>query len=178
VARAGLRRWARRAWQSSDLCRRRSIRSLRPSAADPRSTARWPGCWPCPRLPRRAAATTGAEPITDNVCAPGHNLRNEKLSLTTTLITKLLTNALAQSQSAADSGDQSPSSGPANLTGRLSMAWKRSGFESPKLHSKSASPSTFDLERRTIVPCDRWAFRANGRRSSSISRLWWLQESA
>jgi hypothetical protein len=46
-----------------------------------------------------------------------------ELSLTTTLITKLLTNALAQSRSAADSGDQSPASGPVYLTGRLPMAW-------------------------------------------------------
>jgi hypothetical protein len=52
---------------------------------------------------------------------------NEKLSLTTTLITKLLTNPLAQSRLTADSGCQSPASGLDHLTGRLSMAWKTSG---------------------------------------------------
>jgi hypothetical protein len=31
------------------------------------------------------------------------------------------------------------------------------GFESPKFHGKSASPSAFDLERRMIVLCDRGA---------------------
>jgi hypothetical protein len=50
-----------------------------------------------------------------------------KVNLTTTLLTKLLTNPLAQSRSTADSGDQSPASRPDHLTGRLSMAWKRSG---------------------------------------------------
>ena len=34
------------------------------------------------------------------------NLRNEKVSLTTRLITKLLTNPLAQSRSTEDAGDQ------------------------------------------------------------------------
>ena len=56
---------------------------------------------------------------------------NEKANLTTILITKLHTNPLAQSRSTADSGDQSPASGPFHLTGRLSMACKRSGVESP-----------------------------------------------
>jgi hypothetical protein len=50
------------------------------------------------------------------------NLRNEKVSLTTTLIAKLLTNPLAQSRSTADAGDQSQASGPVHQTGRLSMA--------------------------------------------------------
>ncbi len=54
-------------------------------------------------------------------------LRNEKVNLTTTLLTKLLTNPLAQSRSTADSGDQSPASRPDHLTGRLSMAWKGLG---------------------------------------------------
>jgi len=47
--------------------------------------------------------------------------------LTTTLITKLLTNQLAQSRPTADADDQSPASGPVHHTGRLSMAWKTSG---------------------------------------------------
>jgi hypothetical protein len=42
--------------------------------------------------------------------------------LTTTLITKLLTNQLAQSRPTADAGDQSPASGPAHQTARLSIA--------------------------------------------------------
>jgi hypothetical protein len=46
--------------------------------------------------------------------------------ITTTLVTKLLTNPLAQSRSTADAGDQSPGSAPVHHTGRLSMAWKRS----------------------------------------------------
>jgi hypothetical protein len=45
------------------------------------------------------------------------NLRNEKVSLTTRLITKLLTNPLAQSRSTADAGDQSPGSGPVHHAG-------------------------------------------------------------
>ena len=40
------------------------------------------------------------------------NHRNEKPSLATILITKVHTNPLAQSRSTADSGDQSPASGP------------------------------------------------------------------
>jgi hypothetical protein len=44
--------------------------------------------------------------------------------LTTTLITKLLTNPLSQSQSTTDPGDRSPASAPVHHTGRLSMAWK------------------------------------------------------
>ena len=44
-----------------------------------------------------------------------------------TLITKLLTNPLAQSRSTADAGNYSPASAPVYQTGRLSMAWKRSG---------------------------------------------------
>ncbi len=55
------------------------------------------------------------------------NLRNEKASLTTTLITKLLTNPLAQSRSTEDAEDRSPGLGQVHHTGRLSMAWKRSG---------------------------------------------------
>jgi hypothetical protein len=31
------------------------------------------------------------------------------------------------------------------------------GFESPKLHTKMPSQDIFDLERRMIVRCDRWA---------------------
>jgi hypothetical protein len=54
------------------------------------------------------------------------NLRNEKVSLTTRLITKLLTNPLAQARSTADAEDQSRAPGPVHSTGRLSMAWKRS----------------------------------------------------
>jgi hypothetical protein len=52
------------------------------------------------------------------------NLRNEKVSLTTTLITKLLTNPLAQPRSSEDADDHSPASRPLHHTGRLSMAWK------------------------------------------------------
>jgi hypothetical protein len=59
------------------------------------------------------------------------NLRNEKAGLTTTLITKLITNPLAQSRSPEDSGDQSPASRPVHHAGRLSMAWKRSGLRVP-----------------------------------------------
>jgi hypothetical protein len=62
---------------------------------------------------------------------------NEKVSLTTTLITKLLTNPLAQSQSTEDAGDHSPTSGPLHHTGRLSTAWKRSGVRVPQ----SSSPT-------------------------------------
>lgn len=58
------------------------------------------------------------------------NLRKEKLSLTTTPITKVLTDPLAQLGSTADLGDQSPASGPVHLTGQLSMAWKRSADSS------------------------------------------------
>ena len=58
--------------------------------------------------------------------------RNEKVGLTTTLITKLLTNPLAQARSTAEAGDQSPASGPVHHTGRLSMAWKRSGSSLPR----------------------------------------------
>jgi hypothetical protein len=42
----------------------------------------------------------------------------------------MLINPLAKSGSTADAGDQSPGSGQVHHTGRLSMAWKRSGFES------------------------------------------------
>jgi hypothetical protein len=59
------------------------------------------------------------------------NLRNEKVSLTTTLITKLLTNPLARSRSTEDAGDQSPASEPLHHTARLSMAWKSSGDRVP-----------------------------------------------
>jgi hypothetical protein len=48
-------------------------------------------------------------------------LRNENVSLTTTLITKLLTNLLEQPRSTADAGDQLPASGLVNQTGRLSI---------------------------------------------------------
>ena len=51
--------------------------------------------------------------------------------LTTTLITKLLTNPLAQSRSTADTDDQSPASVRVHHTGRLSIAWKES--ERPNL---------------------------------------------
>jgi hypothetical protein len=51
--------------------------------------------------------------------------------LTRTLLTKLLTNPLAQSQSTTDTGDRSPASAPVHHTGRLSMAWKRSGVRVP-----------------------------------------------
>ena len=54
-----------------------------------------------------------------------------EVGLTTTLITRLLTNQLAQSRSTADAGDQSPASGRVHHTGRLSMAWKRSGVRVP-----------------------------------------------
>jgi hypothetical protein len=59
------------------------------------------------------------------------SLRNEKVSLTRTLITKLLTNPLAQARSTEDAGDHSSASGPLYHTGRLSMAWKRSGVRVP-----------------------------------------------
>jgi hypothetical protein len=58
------------------------------------------------------------------------HLCNEKVSLTT-LITKLLTNPLAQSRSTGDAGDHSPASKPLHHTARLSMAWKRSGVRVP-----------------------------------------------
>jgi hypothetical protein len=54
-----------------------------------------------------------------------------EVSLTTTLITKLLINPLAQLRSTEDAGDHSPASGPDHLTDRLSMAWKRSGVRVP-----------------------------------------------
>ena len=53
------------------------------------------------------------------------------IPLTTTLITKLFTNPLAKSRSRADARDQSPGSGLVHHTGRLSMAWKRSGVSNP-----------------------------------------------
>jgi hypothetical protein len=61
----------------------------------------------------------------------GRNVRNEKVGLTMTLITKLLTNPLTQSRSTEDAGDHSPASGPLHHTDRLSMAWKRSGVRVP-----------------------------------------------
>jgi hypothetical protein len=60
------------------------------------------------------------------------------------LITKLLTNPLARSRSTADTGDQSPASGPVHHTGRQSMAWKRSGVRVPKLHSSQTSGSVVE----------------------------------
>ena len=59
-------------------------------------------------------------------CVTGSSVTSTRRWLTTTLITKLLTNPLAQSRSTADSDDQSPASGPVHFTGQLSMAWKRS----------------------------------------------------
>jgi hypothetical protein len=47
------------------------------------------------------------------------------------LITKLLTNWSGQSRSTADAGGQSPASATVHHTGRLSMAWKRSGVRVP-----------------------------------------------
>jgi hypothetical protein len=59
------------------------------------------------------------------------SVRNEKAGLTTTLITKLLTNPLAKARSRADASDQSLGLGPVHHTRRLSMAWKRSGVRVP-----------------------------------------------
>jgi hypothetical protein len=70
----------------------------------------------------------------------GRNFRNEKVILMTTLITKLLTNPLAQSRSTADARDQSPASRPVHHTGRLSMAWKEQSAElGPNLGSTPAT---------------------------------------
>jgi hypothetical protein len=52
---------------------------------------------------------------------PLPRIRKREVSLTTTLITKLLTNPLAQSQSRADSGDRSPASGPS--TSQVDCRW-------------------------------------------------------
>jgi hypothetical protein len=79
----------------------------------------------------RCIMHTPIQTLTDNGTAPGPTLTNEKLSLRTTLITKLLTNPLAQWPSTADSGGQSRASWRVNLTGQLSMAWKRSGVRVP-----------------------------------------------
>jgi hypothetical protein len=49
------------------------------------------------------------------------NLPNEKVSSTMTLITKLLTNPLAQSRSTADAGDQPPGSWPSST--RADCRW-------------------------------------------------------
>jgi hypothetical protein len=75
--------------------------------------------------------TMHREPPATHAAPASRNLRNEKVSLTTRLITKLLTNPLAQARSTADAEDQSRASGPVHSTGRLSMAWKRSGVRVP-----------------------------------------------
>ena len=55
--------------------------------------------------------------------------RNEKVGLTTTLITRLLTNPLAKSRSTADASVQSSPQGPS--TTQVDRRWHgRSGFES------------------------------------------------
>jgi hypothetical protein len=54
--------------------------------------------------------------------------------LTTTLITKLLANQLAQSRPTADAGDQSPASGPAHHKAPTVDCMKDDRFESPEPH--------------------------------------------
>jgi hypothetical protein len=56
------------------------------------------------------------------------SVRNEKVSLTTTLITRLLTDPLANSRSRADARDQSPGSGPA--TTHVDCRWHGRGHGS------------------------------------------------
>jgi hypothetical protein len=68
--------------------------------------------------------------------------------LTTTLVTKLLTNPLAQSRSTEDAGDHSPVSGPLHHTGRLSMAWKES--ERPNLGSIWAQRPRLGITERLL----------------------------
>ena len=66
-----------------------------------------------------------------SICHGEGAFANETVSLRTTLITKLLTNPLAQWQSTADVGARLPVSGRVSHTDRLSMAWKRSGVRVP-----------------------------------------------
>jgi hypothetical protein len=76
---------------------------------------------------------------------------NEKLSLTTTLITKLLTNPLAQSQSTADSCDQSSASAPVHHTGRLSMAWNKVANHTVALLSAEAGRHPYDRRHSVLI---------------------------
>jgi hypothetical protein len=105
---------------------------------------------------------------------------NEKLSLTTTLITKLLTNPLARSQSTADSGDQSPASAPVHHTGRLSMAWRGSGVRvSSRRPRRGASgagdpvvlPTARAMCTRTPSPVDSSSSRPRTFRAGRAPRL-------
>jgi hypothetical protein len=73
--------------------------------------------------------------------------------LTTTLITKLLTNPLAQLRSTADAGDQLPASGRVHHTDRLSMAWKKVAKDSVALLSAEAGPPTIGASRTSSGSC-------------------------
>src|SRR5215213_8176793 len=98
------------------------------------SPSRVPTCAPRSNQSALAAPTCMSitpcsRPIRSTPC-----LRNQRVGLTTTLITKLLANPLAQSRSTEDAGDQLPGSGQVHHTGRLSMAWKRSGVRTAVAH--------------------------------------------
>jgi hypothetical protein len=81
----------------------------------------------CPRNATTMIMCTARTAFHQRCWLAGRNLRNEKASLTTTLITKLLTNPLAQSQSTAYSGVQSPPQGRSTTQDRLSMASNKVG---------------------------------------------------
>ena len=81
----------------------------------------------CPRNATTMIMCTARTAFHQRCWLAGRNLRNEKASLTTTLITKLLTNPLAQSQSTAYSACSIAASGPVHYTDRLSMASNKVG---------------------------------------------------
>jgi hypothetical protein len=117
-----------RKWHGVSLGRRgRPSLSRIPPCRPPRCNQGAPAAATCTSI------TPRPRPIRSTPC-----IRNEKLSLTTRLITKMLTNPLAQSRSTADSGYQSPASGPDHLTGRLSMAWNKVASDTVALLSAEA----------------------------------------
>ena len=92
----------------------------------------------CPTGPRFEAGTAAGAVLAQT--------RRDRQTMT--LITKLLTNPLPQSQSTADSGDQSPASESVHLTGRLSMAWK----SQPMIQIRSAA-SAAAFHRLAVARC-------------------------
>jgi MmyB-like transcription regulator ligand binding domain len=67
------------------------------------------------------------------------------------LITKLLTNQLAQSRSTADASDHAPASGPIHRTSRLSMAWKKVAKDTVALLSTEAGRYPYDLRLSALI---------------------------
>jgi hypothetical protein len=83
-------------------------------------------------------------------------------SLTTTLITELLTNPLAQSGSTEDPGDQSTRSGPVHHTGQLSMAWNGSDPRAPRvLPVSNTQPLNAPSAPRWTLAIDRLGCRGS-----------------